>query len=347
MKRIVTGLCLFAAFLCGAEEEVVIPATPKLKSPDAISHEVDQAQRDFEIAQKMFTPWYTGPLITGSANNAPVGKLNFQPYLYLTMNYAQYNSKRKSINTPNSYLVSPLLVLQTGILNWLDVTIVPQAFFRWQDGVYGGNFGDLPLQFGFQLLKENPYIPSLRFVLGELFPTGNYQRLNPNRLGLTATGEGAFQTTFTMVVSKVFWWMKLHPLATRFAANCNVPDHKVTVHGYNSFGGGENTKGEVKVGNSYSADLGLEVSLNQKWVLATDVAYTYSGKSTFTGTAGEASPGVPATNGAPSNDQLSLAPAIEYNINDMSGIIAGVWFSVTGRNSPSFVSLVFSYEALF
>ncbi len=329
------------------DTKTTIPEAPPTKSPEQINQEINQAQSDFEIAQKMFIPWYTGPLITGSASNCPPKKLNFQPYLYLTVNYDSYDGQRHTVKTPNAYFISPAMVLQTGITDWLDVTVVPQAFFRWEKNEYGGNFADLPLQFGFQLYKETPYIPNIRVIVGELFPTGKYQDLNPERLGLDATGAGAFQTTVGFIVSKVFWWFKLHPTAIRFAANCNLPNNDVTVHDYNAYGGGIGTKGEVNVGNSYNLDLGIEVSLTQKWVIATDVAYTWSSKSLFSGTPGVTSSGGIPDNGAPSSDQLSLAPAIEYNIDDSSGFIGGVWFSVTGRHSAEFVSLVLSYTKLF
>ncbi len=345
---------VFLSFLSGNEEitksetpATTIPEAPPTKSPEEISRELDIAQADFEIAQKMFIPWYTGPLITGSASNCPPKRLNFQPYLYLTMNNAAYNSHGHTVDTPKTYIISPLAVFQTGITNWWDVTIVPQGFFRWENSEFASNFGDLPLQFGFQIYKETPYIPNIRFVLGELFPTGNYQNLNPNHLGLDATGSGAFQTIFTLIVSKVFWWSALHPIAARLALNSTVPDSKVTIHGYNAFGGGDGTDGKVSVGNSYSIDLGLEASLTQQWVIATDIVYNYGAASTFSGKKGTISSGEPAHTGSPSNYQLSLAPAIEYNIDETSGFIGGVWFTVAGRNSSSFISILLSYTKLF
>ncbi len=349
MKRHVLFLLLLTSTLYADDGDVAATdAHPEpVLTPEEIEAQINQEQRDFEIAKEMFIPWYTGPLITGSANNVPPGYLNLQPYLYLTTNYAQFTKNRRSKSTPNTFIVSPLLLIETGITDWLDVTVIPQAFFRWQKQHFAENFADLPLQFGFQLAKETPYIPSIRFIVGELFPTGKYQHLNPKKLGLDATGEGAFQTTVGLNVSKVFWWLKLHPISVRLASNCNIADHRVSVRDFNAFGGGDNTKGKVKVGTTYNIDLGVEVSLTEKWVYATDIAYTYSNKSTFRGRAGESAPGVQAANGVPSSDQLSIAPAIEYNVNDVSGFIGGGWFAVTGRNSPNFASVIISYTILF
>jgi hypothetical protein len=321
--------------------------TENIKSPEQIEQEIQTAQHDFDIAKKMFIPWYTGPLITGAANNVPPGSLLLQSYLYFTINHAQYNNHRRSVNTPNTYILNPLVVIETGITKWLDITTVPQAFFRWKKGHFASNFADLPLQLGFQIYRETPYIPSIRLLVGEIFPTGKYQHLNPHKLGIDATGAGVFATTVGLNLSKVFWWFKLHPFATRLATSYVVPDDHASVDGFNAYGGGFHTDGTVKVGNTFNTDLGLELSLTQKWVLAMDIAYTYSNKSTFSGKPGETATGTAAANGAPSSDQLSLSPAIEYNYSDVAGFIGGVWFSVYGRNSPNFASIVLSYYIVF
>jgi len=312
-----------------------------------VQSEIDKAWHDFEIARKMFIPFYTGPLITTSANCVPFGHINIQPYLFFTINHAQFNKHRKSINIPNKYILNPQFVFQVGTSPWMDATIIPQWVFNWQSGHYANGFGDLPLQFGFQLAKQTPYIPAIRLILGETFPTGKYQHLSSKKGGLDAIGAGAYVTVVGIVLNKILWWLPLHPVSLRLATTYNIPDARVPVHGFHAYGGGFGTDGKIKVGNTFNADIGIEVSLTQKWVFATDIVYTYSNKSTFMGKPGHLADGTPAANGAPSSDQFSLAPAIEYNVSDLGGFIGGVWFSPTGRNSPNFVSIVLSYTQLF
>lgn len=336
-KRVIFSLFLFSAVLHAQEVE----------SPQQIQTELNKAENDFEIAQKMFIPWYTGPLITSSASNAAPGHVNIQGYLYFTINHAQFNKHRRSVSTPNTYILNPLFVFQTGITNWLDVTVVPQGFFKWKEGHFADNWGDTSLSFGFQALKETPYAPAIRFVLSETFPTGKYQHLNFKKEGIDSTGAGAYQTSFGVNISKIFWWIPLHPVALRMATNYVVPDHRVHVHRFNAYGGGFHTNGKVRVGNTFNADIGVEISITQKWVFATDFVYTYSNKSSFSGTPGVTITGDIAANGAPSSDQISIAPAIEYNVSSTGGFIGGIWFSPTGRNSPNFVSIVLSYTQYF
>ncbi len=343
MNRYLIFQCLLAPILLSGFEAVseTEAEKPQIKSPEEIKIELNQAETDFEIAQKIFIPWYTGPLIASSANNVPPGHINLQPYFYMKLTHAEYNHERRSVDIPNISSLSPLFIFQVGLTDWLDFTTAPQGNFQWQKSAFGGSFNDLPLQFGFQIYHETPYIPSIRFVLGELFPTGKYQNLNPTRLGLDSGGQGAYQTIFGLNISKVFWWFKLNPIALRFASSYNVANAKVNVKNYNTYGGGFGTDGKVSVGNTLNLDLGLEISINQKWVFATDLCYTSSQKSTFKGFTAQ------GTNvGSPSSDQLSIAPAIEYNINSNSGFIGGVWFTATGRNSANFVQLVLSYTIL-
>jgi hypothetical protein len=348
-KSIVFSTLLFSSFLYGYEaiETSSENNNPVIKSPEEIKIEIDQAQRDFEIASKIFIPWYTGPLIASSANNVPPMRVNIQPYLYLKLTHAEYDNNRRSADISNISSISPLFIFQLGLTNWLDFTTAPQGNFQWQKSSFGAAFNDLPVQFGFQICHETPYIPSIRFVLGELFPTGKYQNLNPERLGLDSGGAGAYQTIFGLNISKVFWWFKLNPIAFRFASSYNAPNCKVSVENHNTYGGGNGTKGKVDVGQTLNLDLGIELSINQKWVFATDLCYTSSQKSTFKGKNGITAEGLVASVGTPSSDQLSLAPAIEYNINENSGFIGGLWFTATGRNSANFLQLVLSYTALF
>lgn len=333
IKKTILSILLLGSFVYGES----------IKSPEEIHIELQKAEAEFDVAQKMFLPWYTGPLITGSASNVPPGQIMIQPYLYLTVNHAQFNNHRHSVGTPNSYVINPLIVLQTGITPWMDFTVVPQGLFKWQQGQFGAGFGDLTTQIGFPLSKEGLYMPKMRLLFGEIFPTGKYQRLNPNKLGLDSSGSGVFQTTIGLNMSKVFWWFPLHPIATRFGSSYAIPDNRVRVHGFNSYGGGHGTDGKIKQGNTLNLDIGIEVSINQKWVFATDIAYTNTTKSTFKGHSGTTDSGAPASNGLPYSDNLSLAPAIEYNQSENAGFIAGIWFPVTGKNSSNFVSLVFSY----
>lgn len=319
----------------------------EVASPQQVQAELDQAQRDFEIAKKMFLPWYTGPLITGSAENVPDGMWNVQGYMYFNVDHGEYDNSRCSIDIPNIWTIQPLGLLQRGLTDWLDATVIATGFFKWSDGEYAQTFADMNFTFGFQVLKEGPYVPNIRLSLGENFPTGRYKNLSSKKGGLDASGSGAFETVVGIDISKVFWQFPLHPVRYRFAGTYEIPNHDVFVKNFNAYGGGFGTRGDVCPPQTLNLDMALEVSLTKKWVFAGDVAYTYSLSTSFSGNPGMTEEGLPASVGGPSSDQLSLAPAIEYNVSDTGGFIGGIWFTVTGRNSANFAAIVLSYTQLF
>ncbi|MCB1085380.1 MAG: hypothetical protein KDK60_04695 [Chlamydiia bacterium] len=336
MKKILIGALVALTLPLIGKTNPSLPTTPPpLSTVDA---QLAEAQRDFQIAKEMFNPWYAGPLLTPSANNVPKGKFVIQPYLFFTSNYARYNGSRKSVNIPNLWTINPVFIFQMGWLSWLDFTVTPQAIYNRQSGQDSFFWGDTSLQWGIPFLKESPYRPAIRFVVGQTLPTGRYDKLNRKKGGIDATGAGAYTTTLSLNISKVFWWFMLHPFNWRLSLNYSFPNALLSVKNFNAYGGGFGTNGYVRPGNKMTIDTSIELSFTQRWVFALDLVYTYQNATKFSGTRGTTPAGGIAAVGAPSNDNLSCAPAIEYNPSANIGFLAGVWFSVIGRNSSEFIS---------
>lgn len=317
------------------------------KTPEEIEQELQIAESQFQNAKEMFNPWYTGPLVTPSATMVAPGECVIQPYLIVTDNYQRFNSERKSITLPSSLIqLQALSTFQFGLTPSLDFTITPSGTGQWQSSESGGGFGDLPLALGFLINRESLYVPKIKFTIQTSFPTGRYQHLNSNGLALSGLGSGSYQTKFGLAFGKVVNWASKHPINSRLFLGYNIPT-PVALEGFNVYGGGFGTNGTLKPGNTFTADLGLEVSLNQKWVAAIDFVYVASNRTKFHGNAGLAADGTAALIGSQSSDNFSLAPAIEYNWNDSFGLVTGVQFSIYGRNSFNFVSGQFSVYYAF
>jgi hypothetical protein len=337
MKKWILGL-LAINYLAAAEPQY--PVTQ-------IDQDLSQANRDLARAEKMFNPWYTGPILAGSASMLPPGLINFQPYFFVQDNYAAYNANRHSVNQPDTWQINPNFVLQTGITSWMDIATTPVFFSNNQHSNWSTHFGDLPVILGFKIASEGVYMPKMKASINETFPTGKYQNLDPKKGGIDATGSGSYVTGFSFRMSKLLFVTTQHPVAARMVLTYNVPS-TVNVHDYNAYGGGTGTKGKVRPGNSFNADVGLEWSLNQRWALATDLVYQTTNRSKFSGTPGtNPTTGLPNKVGSGSSDYLQVAPAIEYNWNDSIGIIGGAWFTVYGRNTSNFVNYVLSVTYTF
>lgn len=315
------------------------------KTPEQIEVELKQAEDEYNRALKMFNPWYTGPLITPSATMMPPGHANTQPYLFIIDNYASFNSHRKSVNLP-SHLVQlkGTANVLTGVTNNFDINIQFAAQGNWQHHHSGGGFGDTSITGGFLIYRQTPYVPAFKLTIAETLPTGRYKKLD--RFGLKGTGGGTYATQFGLAIAKLIRWTTPHPMNLRWFFGYTLST-VVNVKGFNTYGGGHGCNGRVRPGNSFSFDFGYEVSFTQKWVGALDFVYTYTESTKFHGNPGVLDNGTPATVGSGYSDQMSLAPAIEYNFNENVGLIAGAWFTVYGRNSLNFGAAVISVSVSY
>ncbi|MFA6119178.1 MAG: hypothetical protein WCT85_01335 [Parachlamydiales bacterium] len=302
---------------------------------EQIETELSQAEKDFQIAKKMFNPWYGGPLLTGSGNVLPPGYVNINPVLQITDNFAAYNASRHAKSIPDFISINPSIAFGVGIVNRLDTTLSLQGYYQSQSDEKSGNIGDTSLKFGLAILKEEPYVPALKVSVKEIFPTGKYKNLKPEKANVEGTGGGSYKTELGLGMSKVVWWWITHPMQFRLSLNYGFPA-KVGVKNFNSYGGGFNTRGHVSPGNYFTGSFGYEFSFTQKFAFAVDLAYEYHNKTTFSGFNGTSIDGDIASIGGPSNDFLSLAPAFEYNFTPDIALIIGAWFSVWGRNSLDF-----------
>ncbi len=320
------------------------------KNPPPISvveAQLADAQAEFDQAKKEFNPWYSGPLLTGSAHVMPLGYANIQPYVFATVNHGRFDKGRHSRDINTLLFINPLSIIQFGVVKDVDMAITFAGVWQQQNDVSSGGFADLPVQLGIGLAQEGPYVPAVKIYLSESFPTGKYEKGKAQNEGLDLVGNGSFITSLSLNMSKVVWWMFGHPQQFRFTTKYDLYPSKINVKGLNSYGGTPDTNGQVTRGRGISANLGYEASITRRWVYATDIAYTYNNKSTFKGNPGTRPDGSKAKIGDPSSDSISIAPAIEYNQGPNFGIVAGVWFSVYGRNTSDFISGIFTFQWTF
>lgn len=283
--------------------------------------------------------WFTGPLLTPSANCIPEGHYNIEPYFFYTWVYSAYTSDWGTQAIPHFRQAIFQPFFQFGLNYGFDVTVNPSAIFNTSHGKTSIGFGDLPVTFGYQILKDSPTTkkPSLRLIVQELIPTGLYERLNPSNHGNDAFGGGVFRTTVGLIIGKLYRFKGHHALNTRGIVSYGFA-HSAHVEEFNTYGGGYGTNGRVYPGNILQVGGAIEYAMTQRWVFAMDGLYVHQDKTRFSGKSGVTGTGAPASNKDPSSEQISFAPAIEYNFTKNLGLIGGCWFTVAGRNSSKFVS---------
>jgi hypothetical protein len=273
-------------------------------------------------------PWMTGPLLAPSGKTIPKGHVNFEPYGFYTV-YPQGFKNLEAVP-----------IISVGVLDFLDLQTTVPFDYSWQGSKRGGGVGDFSIAAGLQILRQqkNNWLPDFRFVIQEVFPTGDFENLDPDKAGTDQTGLGTYHTYFGFNFQRLTQFQNDHYLRTRLDLTGAVAT-TVKVHGVNVFGGAPDTFGRVRPGNSYSADLAFEYSLTQNWVPVFEVLYARSTGSHFNGNPGFTPGGTFANVGGSGGEQTSLAPALEYNFSPNLGIIGGVWFSVSGGRSAKFTSV--------
>jgi hypothetical protein len=279
-------------------------------------------------------PWLTGPLIAPPGTITPYGSFMVQSYITYSKTIGYNNTiLQASTSSENFTSLNPELYLYFGLSPWCDINIVPQFYYNSTDNQQSCQFGDLIVGFDFQLLEPDytPYFPGIQLSIREVFPTGKYQSLDPQKLFTDLSGAGAFATQFNLILYKVFQVRKAHWLSTTVSLQSTISS-LVHVRGASAYGGDSSTDGRVQPGSAFQMIVSFEYTLTQNWALALDNYYQHTNRATFSGNTGGKQVG------APSSGQFSLAPAIEYNFSKKLGIIGGVWFSVASRNAPQFIS---------
>jgi len=284
------------------------------------------------------SPWFTGPLLAPAGSTIPGGHINIEPYAFYTDSFGIYDSNRRVVGVPDTHTVNISPIISIGLNDFMDIQGSFPYNYNTKQRVDASGLGDVGITLGFQALRQHgKWIPDLRVTIGETVPTGDYQNLNPMNLGLDGNGSGSYQTTFALNFQRVDYFIKEHALRTRLSFSGTLAK-KTNIQGFNSYGGGIGTRGTIRPGDQFQADLAFEYHLTQNWVPVFEVNYTTRQRSSFSGQSGFNADGTVATVGHGELDQLSLAPAIEYNFNGNLGIIGGVWFTVKGRDASDFVS---------
>lgn len=293
-------------------------------------------------------PYFIGSLLSPHGKTVPKGKINWETYLYITDNIGVYKHVNHHHSSPGSRTINPLLDVSIGLAACVDLEIIGGFENRRKEGVSSTRMSDTIVKWGYQAIVEDDrwWKPDLRITLNQSYPTGIYDKFNPKKLGTESSGTGSFHNGLGLNFQKMYHICGIHYLRVRFALTYTLGT-TVHVRGFNTFGGGFGTKGKIKPGDLFTGLLAFEYSLTKRTALAIDILQINHLKTTFSGKRGVDNMGHPAVVGRPRTSQFSLAPAIEYSFSKSFGIIGGVWFTVTGRDSTDFVSAVFATNYFF
>ena len=289
-------------------------------------------------------PWFTGSILSLQGHTNPPKILTVQPYLFFTSTYGKYEDNWTSHRVTPLNALECLIHATYGLTHFMDVEVLASFVYQNRGSANHATWQDTSLLLGFQALEDNKYSwePNLRIALQQVFPTGRYDKLKSKKRGTDATGEGSYQTGINFDFQKLFKLESGQFFRGRLCLQYLFLPLSVSIQGISIYGGTEKARGTIKVGQTFTLITAGEYTITQNWVLAMDVQYQLKSRSRFSGKIDNLAKRNSNKVGYPLFQQISIAPAIEYNFSKNIGVIGGFWFTLAGMNAPQFASGVIS-----
>lgn len=149
-------------------------------------------------------PRFTGPLLTPSGHVIPEGFVNIESYVFYSVTTGAYLSDWKSIDVPDYTSNKYLIPIWIGMTSWMDIQLVFASTWKHVNGVSSFTFNDFRVEFDFQLLEDTKTnrLPGIKLYLSEVFPTGRYENLDPEKLLTDSGGDGSYETIIGAVITR-------------------------------------------------------------------------------------------------------------------------------------------------
>ena len=279
--------------------------------------------------------WFTGSLEAPSPALPKGGLLAIEPYLIDQTNIGAYdNAGVRQSSQDGVHQAISVTVFKYGITDRLSIEALQSVANAWNDQTHATGVGDLPAELEYRFSDENKKtgFPSVTAAIGGTVPLGRYDRLSTP---LDGFGSGAYTLKESLLFQSLFDTWGQHPMRVRLYGAAFEPTGDVSVRDVSVYGTAQGFRGNATPGSSGEVGIGVSYGLTQRWVLACDLLQKSAQGSRVRGV--DVLGTSVNTTGAQSR-QASVAPAMEYNFSGRMGLIAGVEFSVSGRNSASYVA---------
>src|ERR1019366_9994290 len=174
-------------------------------------------------------------------------------------------------------------------------------------------------------------------TIGATLPVGKFDNLRNSSDGF---GGGATMAMQQILLQSVFvpWG---HANRLRLWGTVSEPLNSVALHGVSSYGTAQGFAGTAVPGSSAELGIADEFAIDQRWVLALDVVQDFAKGPHLRGT------GIVGGVSDVAMSGFSVAPAIEFNVSQSLGIIAGAQFTTCGHNWSSTIIPQFAVNMFF
>ncbi|MDR3527217.1 MAG: transporter [Rhizomicrobium sp.] len=279
--------------------------------------------------------WFTGSLEAPSPALSKAGAIAVEPYVIYTTTTGAYDAGWSQHGVVDGRdTVRAIASLSYGITDRLTLHASPTVSHAWNNEAGSSGVGDLPVELKYRFNDENKKTgwPSVTLALGVTLPIGRYDHLSSSVDGI---GSGAYTLKEGLLFQSLFDTPGNHPVRLRFYAAGFEPLDHVSVRDLSTFGTANGFRGTAMPGFAAQFGIGAGYALDQQWVLALDLVQDCGNGYRLSGT--DALDRAVQTHSA-NSARLSIAPAVEFNWSSKVGVIIGVEFSATGRNTASYVA---------
>ena len=274
-------------------------------------------------------------MLSFTATNVPPGHFAFEQFAIYTDTRGFYGQDYhlQSEDLFSQYQALPYL--KFGIAKNLDLNIIASIIYSASRRSTAFSPGDTSVLAGIQLMESKGHlIPDIRLLVGESFPTGKYDNLDPGLLLGDGVGTGSFETIFLLSLSKIFYFSEKHAFRLNPNFYLYIPT-STRISGISVHSGGLFAKGVAHPGLRFAFDLPIEINVTNNLFVGTDVFFVANRHSVF-----DPERGSVLKRGLPYSNNLSIAPCIEYNPSEKFGMEGAVWLSVDGKNTFAFTSYI-------
>jgi hypothetical protein len=295
------------------------------------------ALTDSGTRQSLEDALWTGPILAASAASAPRGHFQVEPYFYDSIVVGHFDQEGRHRGVPRTHSVRSSIFVLYGLSHRLSVGVIPIVGFNHaRNGPRSKlGLGDLSLQAQYRLtdFQQGRPIPTTSILLAATIPTGRYERLG-SRLD-DGLGSGAYTATASIYSQYLFWLPTGRLLRTRLDLSFSISDH-VNLHDASVYGTPQGFRGYAAPGDTFAAYVSGEYSVTRNWVLAFEIAYQHGNNTRVIGRTpmalGRSAEVIECNMNSGSSRSTVLAPELEYSLSSRVGLLAGVIFTVSGRN---------------
>jgi hypothetical protein len=257
-----------------------------------------------------------GPLVADFADTTDAGKFILQAFPSLAFRTGEFDEKGNIRYLPSGdrdYSFGIPFVLLYGIMKDLEVSAEIPFLYNWKteagQSAQDGNLGDTAIKVKYRFYDggEEGWAPSVSMIGRVRFPTGKYEKLAQDKMGVDQTGNGSYMYSLGVNVGK---WTKQWQITANLWYNW---PQETTMDGI-----------KTREGNFWYYALAGEYALTEKWSVFLEFYGQEQGKTEVESR---------SVNNSESR-VLYVLPGVGWDISKKIFIMAGCSFPLLGKNNP-------------